>query len=216
LYRFAQHSHKKAIGEIVVKILNLEPKEMSSSSKDILDLKNNIIIKIFEKLNIQDDIEKISNIVSCLKEICENKILLEIIINDENILQKIFNILNTNTNNSLPYFNKNNDNYIDEEYGYNEIINLLNYILNVVLIESLKLPSKLRNTFIADEDTVNIEKNLDIVDNTLLGQKILESLDNIIENFKINSEEEINDLLHQKKIIESTYQVNYKKLGIKR
>ena len=140
-------------------------------------IRNEVIINLFNKLNLTSNIEAINNIVNSCIELVENRAILEYIISEKNILENIFRNLSFNLN--LPQ----NENY--STYNYKEILVLLLNILRNVLIENMKIPNIKKNDL--DEDIVNSGNEIEPlqIQSSLLGEMILIYLPKILENFQI-------------------------------
>lgn len=163
-------------------------------------IRNEVIINLFNKLDLTSNIEEINNIVNCCIEVVENRAILEYIISEKNILQNIFRNLSFNLN--LPE----NENY--SNYNYKEILVLLLNILRNVLIENMKIPNVKTNEL--DEDIVNSGNELEPlqIESSLLGEMILIYLPKILENFQINDNQKIQ--------IETTFGIPVRSIGLTR
>jgi len=151
-------------------------------------VRRRLILNLFSRLSLDLDIEQINNIVFSCIELTENKILLEKIINDEDILSKLFSIITELSDSS-------------NDYKYSEILIILINIIKLITIEGLRIPSYSRK----EEDIVNSD-NFKVIDNTLLGNLILNNLDKILLNFSLGED----------KPIEGTFGKTYFSLGTKR
>ena len=122
----------------------------------------------------------------------DNRQCLEIIYNDKNILQNLFNIIsNTNSNSQ----------------NLAESFNFLNSLLKLASVENLKIP------VITLHDGVVLTSNKydeKLIRNTVLGELLLENLNTIFQHFDDDSDNT------KAPSIEGTYGSSYKPLGFKR
>lgn len=181
-----------------------ETNKNPNSNDDYTEQRNSIIRKLFSKLNLENEIETTNNIVNSCIEILENKTVLEFVLNDKEILEKIFNNLSTNLN--MP------ENAHLSSYNYKEIMVLLLNILRFSIMENMKLPS-IDNT--TNEDVVNFsnEEIINKVNNTLLGEMIINNIDKIIKNFQFEEKEKETENEYSN---DTTYGVKARSLGYKR
>ena len=183
--RIIQHCDKKSICDLIPKLLIIE-----NYSDCIIDesIRRRLILKLFSRLNLNLDMEQINNIMFSCIELSENKIVLDKIINDEEIISKIFIVISEMCDTS-------------NDYNYSEILIILINIIKLITIEGLKMPSYSAK----EEDIVNSD-NSKVIDNTLLWRLILDNLDKILLNFTIGEDKPIN----------GTFGKSYKSLGSKR
>ena len=212
---FLNHMHIKAISDLIPKLVlnsmdanllftnfqssndNSENQSINKNQNEFNEMRNEIITTLFLKLNLENDIETTNNIVNACVELMENKTILEFIANDEVILGSLFKNLAINLN------QKENKNL--SSYNYKEILVLILNLLRFSLIESIKMPNLLETS----DDIVNFNCSLDQnkIKNTPLGKFILESINQILQNF-LFKENEIEN--------ETTYAVRARALGYKR
>lgn len=190
------------MSELIPKFLEGIPKELSDlSTTDFETLRTKVLRSLFESLKLNEDNEKINNISSIILDISENKHLLEQILNDKEILSNLAKELANKE--SL----KNKDN-LDQNYNYYEILLVFINLIKTSITENFKLPSiKVES----GEDTVNINLDEKNIDNTPLGEVILENLGKILDNFVFRNENEENSLN-----LEGTFGTTYKPLGLKK
>ena len=203
LQRLIRHSDKKSISEIVPKVLLIESylnydkdKPITSISGDrsntsnaflnlnssfnlnldtILATRKAVLCSLFKKLRVlEDDAEKTSNIANILIEVIENKNVLEIILSEKSILEHLTNLLSINLN------EKTDDSNFEINYNYNEVLNVFINILRFTQVENLKFPTYKNE---GTEDIVNSENGVALIENTLLGECVLNCLDKILKNF---------------------------------
>jgi len=163
-----------------------------------------MLTKLFQMLNLENDIETTNNLVNSCIEVLENKSVLEFVLSDRTILESIFNYLNINLN--LP------ENRNLSSYNYKEILILLLNILRFSIMENMKLPSVSYNSA---EDVVNFSNDeiISKINNTLLGELIVNNLDKIINNFQL--EESVKEA-ESEYDNDTTYGVKARMLGYKR
>jgi len=163
-----------------------------------------MLTKLFQMLNLENDIETTNNLVNSCIEVLENKSVLEFVLSDRTILESIFNYLNINLN--LP------ENRNLSSYNYKEILILLLNILRFSIMENMKLPSVSYNSA---EDVVNFSNDeiISKINNTLLGELIVNNLDKIINNFQL--EERVKEA-ESEYDNDTTYGVKARMLGYKR
>jgi hypothetical protein len=184
LYRIIQHCDKKSISDLVPKILIIENYGETVNLND--EIRRDLLIRLFNKLSFTVDMEQINNIASAIIELSENKSLLEKISNDEEILHILFGLLIQNSSE-------------ESNYNYTEILNVLINVLKLISIEGLKIPSH----SLSDDEIVNSEN---VLNNTILGEIILNKLETIITNFEKS----------QNASIEGTFGTTFIPLGSKR
>ncbi len=256
LEKILQHCDKKSLSEVAPKILLVES-YLSGSEKDkatslsieksntsnafanlssplnlnlesILATRKTMLIKLFKKLIIKDDPEKISNLANICIEVTENRNILEIILNEKSILDHLTSTLAINLN------EQSDDSNFILNYNYQEILNVFINIIRYTQVENLKTPTYKNES----EDIVNSDndKQYESLENTLLGESVLQNLEAILRNFspckgseseslnteKINSEsvEEKKEPSENYNVIstqlEGTFGIFYKPLGGKR
>ena len=173
----------------------------TSPNNDLIEQRNELLTKLFLKLNLTNDIETTNNIVNVCIELIENKSILEIILNNKTILEHIFSILSTNLNLS--------ENSHFSNYNYKEILVLLINIIRFSMTEHFVLPSYEEN----HEDLVNFNNDelFKKINNTLLGDFILDNLSNLVENFKLEKNEIVLENNN-----ETTFGIKIRSLGYKR
>jgi hypothetical protein len=199
--RLVQHCDKKGISELLPKFLLIE-----MNCADIIEkaesVRKSALIKLFQQLDVdQPDIEKVSNTSSAIIEVIENKQILEIVISEKLIMEHIFRQF---TKKELA---KGNDLAYAQNFNFNELINLLITLVKFVQIENLKVPVYL----LQEEDVVNSNSSEinNQIDNTPLGELILEFLPDILKHFNYVQESE-GDYL------EGTFGQTYRPLGTKK
>jgi hypothetical protein len=155
-------------------------RNQNQNHNEFNQIRNELIKKLFLKLNLENDMETTNNIVNVCIELMENKTILEYISNDEIILESLFKCLSLNLN------EKENTNY--SFYNYKEILVLVLNLLKLSLIEGLKLPNLLEST----DDIVNFNSSLDLykIKNTPLGKLIIENISHILQNFLFEKDDE--------------------------
>lgn len=218
LFYLIKHIDKKAISELIPKFLEFDSKQLNADTNLINETENlkfKLLNLLFESLNVNSDIEKINNIASVVLDISENKYLLEVILNSKDILTNITKQLIIDTERFSS----------EQNYNYYEILLIFINLIKTAINENYKLPSLIIEN-IAGEDIVNINLDLKSIDNTYLGESILESLGKIIENFvaKSNIDNNTNnnnffiDKLNEEDltVIEGTFGACYKPLGLKK
>lgn len=164
-------------------------------------VRNKLITNLFLKINLICNMETINNINNACIEILENKNILEFVLSDEVILRHLFNNLATNLNLE--------ENSELSSYNYKEILILLLNILRNSIIENVYVPREENKSLIENNeaDIDGLAKPKDIK-SSFLGEIILEYLMKILDNFIINDV--------PSSIIETTYSVSTRILGIKR
>lgn len=164
-------------------------------------VRNKLITNLFLKINLICNMETINNINNACIEILENKNILEFVLSDEVILRHLFNNLATNLNLE--------ENSELSSYNYKEILILLLNILRNSIIENVYVPREENKSIIENNeaDIDGLAKPKDIK-SSFLGEIILEYLMKILDNFIINDV--------PSSIIETTYSVSTRILGIKR
>lgn len=184
--------------------ITADPTKNSASTQDYTDQRNMLITKLFQKLNLSNDIETTNNLVNSCIEIIENKTVLEFVLNDKTILESIFSCLTVNLN--LP------ENWHLSSYNYKEILILLLNILRFSIMENMKLPSVSSSSA---EDVVNFsnEEIISKISNTLLGELLVDNIDKIILNFQF---EEKDKELESEFANDTTYGKKARMLGYKR
>ena len=195
LFQLIKHVDKKAIAELIPKFLEGVPKD---TNNDFDEIRIKLIYSLFESLEVNSDNEKINNIESVIVDISENKYLLDLILNNKSILTHLTNQLKLNS-----------ENYSSEQnYNYYEILLIFTNLIRLAISENLKTPSiKIENS--NGEDLVNTNIDIYNIDNTPLGEVILENLSLILDNFIISEKDKTLE-------IESTFGANYKPLGLKK
>ena len=216
---FLNHMNIKAISDLIPKLIlnsmdtsilytnfqssndNNSENQTATNKNEFNEIRNDIITKLFLKLNLENDIETTNNIVNICIELMENKTLLEYIANDEVILGSLFKNLAINLNLTEK------ENRDLASYNYKEILILILNLMRFSLIESIKLPNLLETS----DDIVNFNCSLDQnkIKNTPLGKLIIENINQILQNFLFekNENEKEND---------TTYGIRAKALGYKR
>lgn len=228
--KFISHIEIKGISDIIPKLIlhtfenslntgnnatsisgNLDSTNLASElnknlivNPDYIEQRNHLLIKLFEKLNLENDIETTNNLVNCCIEVLENKSVLEFILNDKIILESIFNNLVVNLN--LP------ENANLSSYNYKEILILLLNVLRFSIMENMKLPAISRSSV---EDVVNFsnEEIINKVNNTLLGEYIVNNVDKIVKNFEFEEKEKEAESEFAN---DTTYGIKARMLGYKR
>lgn len=227
-----QHASKKSIADLISKILLFENLLSDRDQKNSLNksagsnllghlnnpLVNNfehinnirkvMLTSLFKKVNLYErDVEKITNLSLICSEIIENKSILEYIVNDQSILDHLFEQLSVDTNSIK------NESGIDIEYNYSEILNILIGIVRFVQIENMKIPS-----YINEEDVVNSEEErTGTLDNTLLGEYSLKHIEAILKNFLFNKKsDDIEENSLNTILIDGTFGNPFRPLGSKR
>jgi hypothetical protein len=178
----------KSISDLVSKFLLIENYADIKYTVDAEEVRKNALLKLFNKIGLDEDMESVSNVISAIFEITENKSILEKIINDTDILNIIFSKISQNST-------------LAQDYNYTEILVVVINILKLITIEGLRIPTNSIN----DEDIVNSEGNT--LSNTVLGEFILNNLEKILVNFNINNSEAT---------LEGTHGVTYYPLGNKK
>jgi hypothetical protein len=232
LDRLLQHSDKKSIAEVVPKLLLVE--SYLSSDKDkasslsieksntsnafanlscpinlnldsILAVRKTVLVNLFRKLSIiGSDPEKTSNIANICIEITENKNVLEILLAERGILEHLAETL------ALNLYEQVDDANFVLNYNYNEVLNVFVNIIRFTQIENLKTPTY-KNEI---EDIVNSDQKnqKEMLENTLLGECVLQHLEGILRNFLPFPDP---DKIYSYQI-EGTFGNYYKPLGSKR
>ncbi len=140
----------------------------SSSIPDFEKTRNEIIIKLFKKLNLSMNIESTNNLVNACIEILENKSILDFLISEKIILNHIFENLSYNLNSA--------ENLNLYSYNYKEILILLLNILKDSIIDNLKVPLMKK---------IDENKDEEVFENCLIGEFIMENLGKILQNFEL-------------------------------
>lgn len=164
----------------------------SNSIPEFEKTRNDIIIKLFKKLNLSMNIESINNLVNACIEILENRSILEFLISEKIILNHIFENLSINLN--AP------ENSNLSSYNYKEILILLLNILKDSIIDNIKIPHMKK----IDENNEE-----EIFQNSIIGELILDNLGKILQNFEII--ENINN-----NQFDTTFGVSTRTIGITR
>jgi hypothetical protein len=162
--------------------------------KSILDVdavRKNLLFKLFSKIDLNTDMENVCNVITTCVELCENKIILELVVNDEKILDLLMAVLTQDT--------KSFDSVL--EYNYTETLSMLINILKLVSIENLKVP-----TLNVQDDIVNSETTR-VLESTVLADKLLENLPKILVNFPMTQNDNQ---------IDGTFGMSFHPLGIRR
>jgi hypothetical protein len=149
---------------------------------------------LFSKIDLSSDIEKVYNIILTCIELCENKTILELIINDEKLVTLLLEVLafNASSLNS------------DQEYNYTEVLILLINILKLISIENLKVPGYVISN---EEDIVNSDGNNKTFENTKFGELLLKYLPQVLVNFPMES---------NANVIDGTFGMTFHPLGLRR
>jgi hypothetical protein len=158
----------KSISDLVPKFILIENYGDIKYNIDVEEIRRKALIKLFNRINLEEDMEKISNVISAIVEVTENKYLLEMIINDVEILGILFSKLSENASPS-------------QDYNYTEILVVVINLLKLITNEGLKIPTNSIN----EEDIVNSEGNS--LSNTILGEFILINLEKILVNFNLSN-----------------------------
>ena len=181
LEKFIYHSYRKSISDLLSKFLlfnnffiqkdSLEPYSSDivndDKIKELSNIRNELIEKIFSHLKINEEREKISSIVKMLIEIFETKSLLNEIMENGRFFTTLFSNLKVDLN------SEENINNLKVKGNYSEILELLTYMIsNSQNIKKPKLDSNDNQTII----------------HTNLSENIFNFFDNFIENF--NQKEE--------------------------
>jgi hypothetical protein len=178
----------KSISDIIPKFILIENYGEIKFEVNMEEIRRNALVKLFNKITLDEDMEKVSNIISAIIEITENKNLLEKLINDTEILNILFSKLSENATPA-------------QDYNYTEIIVIVINLLKLIAIEGLKIPYNSIN----EDDIVN--SDVDSLSNTILREYILNNLEKILVNFN-QSENNI--------IVEGTHGLTYYPLGNKK
>ena len=215
---FLKHMNIKAISDLIPKLIlnsmdasilftnfqnsNDNSENQITNKNEFNEMRNDIITKLFLRLNLENDIETTNNIVNTCIELMENKTILEYIASDEIILRSLFKYLAINLN------EKENKNL--SSYNYKEILILVLNIIRFSLLESIKLPNVLETS----DDIVNFNCSLDQnkIKNTPLGKMIIENIGQILQNFLMEKNEESENKAEN----DTTYGIAAKPLGYKR
>lgn len=191
--------------------------ESSENMEEYNDMRNELVISIFTKLNLENDIETTNNIVNVCIELIENKTLLEFICSNEIILENLFKNLSINLNR----VSAEKDLKL-MDYNYKEILILVLNLLRTNINET-KLPSLLESISGSSEDIVNFNSSLSLdqnkIKNTIIGKFILENFNKIMQNFLFeNNENSENNNENEGNLFvnDTTYGVRAKTLGYKR
>jgi hypothetical protein len=203
LFYLIKHIDKKAISELVPKFLECVPKELYN----IIDLDNirlRLINTMFENINVNSDLETILNISTVILDITENKQILEMILNNKDIIKNIISQLILDS-----------DNFSSEQnHNYYEILFIFTNLIRTAIALNIKLPSiRIENN--EGEDIVNINLDNNSIDNTPLGEVIIESIGPILDNFVIRNTNEIkeDDCVLE---INGTFGTSFKPLGLRK
>jgi len=145
----------------------------SDTIPDFKRIRNEVLIKLFKKLNLTMNIEAINNIVNVCIEILENRSTLDYIVSEEIILNHIFENLSVNLNLQ--------ENSHLSSYNYKEILILLLNVLKNSIIDNIKIPYMKKKEEANNQLTVNTEE----LENTVIGKMIVENLSKILLNFEI-------------------------------
>jgi hypothetical protein len=163
------------------------------NSIDIDTVRRNLLQHLLSKIELSSDSEKVYNVICTCIELYENKVILELVINDEQLMTSILNVLVINPTSEG-----------SQEYNYTESLILLINILKLISIESLKVPGYI--TANADEDIVNSEDNK-VLEIPKLGHLILKYLPEILKNFPMTNTENN---------IDGTFGMTFTPLGLRR
>lgn len=186
LFKLVTHCGMKSIAEFLPKLfliesyLNEKGLEKSKDSKDsnlfssaltmnidlILGKRKTLVSALFKALDVEDaDSEKVSNLASVCIEVIENKVILETVLADKEMLSHLMNNLGKKVNNNF-----------EKNFNWVEIANVLLNIVRFTAVENLKAP-----IYAVQEDTVN--NDFTAIDNTPLGEAIMDSLEKILAHF---------------------------------
>lgn len=186
LLKLIHHCSMKSIAEFLPKLFLIEPYlnekglERSKDSNNsafstpltlnielILAKRKTLLSHLFKALVVEEkDIEKISNISTVCIELLESKVVLETITHEKDIL-----------NHMMTNLAKRTENNFEINYNWAEIANVVLYIVRYAVVENLKAPIYASH----HEDTVNNE--FPKIENTILGESILESIERILIHF---------------------------------
>jgi hypothetical protein len=236
LDRLIQHCQKKSITEIIPKLILIESyldnkndklstnhvlqiMDKSTPSTNVFsnlsspitlnldtinNIRKNLLNNIFLSLSIKEtDSEKVSNLSSICIEAIENRSILELILKDKIILDHLAKQLSEITPEGLLSACE----YSDVNYNYCEVLNVFINIIRFSQVENLKCPTYKNE---GTEDMVNSE-NEQVIENTLLGECVLENLDKILLNFLPEAGNK-----NDNNTVEGTFGYTYKPLGVKR
>ena len=138
LEKFIYHSYRKSISDLLSKFLlfnnffiqkdSLEPYSSDivndDKIKELSNIRNELIEKIFSHLKINEEREKISSIVKMLIEIFETKSLLNEIMENGRFFTTLFSNLKVDLN------SEENINNLKVKGNYTEILELLTYMIS--------------------------------------------------------------------------------------
>jgi hypothetical protein len=192
-------------------LLNSSNNNLNQNIPNFEKIRNKFITDLFLRIDLSSDLETINNINNACIEILENKNILEFVLSNEIILRHIFTNLSINLNLE--------ENSQLSSYNYKEVLILLLNILRNSIIENVSIPrDENKNTSFsmtsstADNSNFNNNNESDLdqknIKNSFLGELILEYLFKILDNFVIG------DI--PSPIVETTYSVSTRTLGIKR
>lgn len=190
----------RAISEILPKFMNLETYAPELKNHiDVDAIRKRLLEGIFAQIDLNDDTEKINNLITTLTELFENKALLELTVNNKEALNYLFNSLQNNSNLESK----------DVNYNYSEALIILINLIKFSSVENLKLP-QYKQIDATDNNIEEVEEeSKSEIQMTVLGELILRNLDNILDNFIIpNNQDQMS--------IEGTYGITFRPLGMKR
>ena len=170
LEKFIYHSYRKSIADLLSKFLLFEnyfhdkdsfsplsSNENTDNKKELFNIRNELIEKIFSHLKINGEREKISSIVLMLIDIFETKSLLNEIMENGRFFNTLFSNLNIDLN------SEENINNLQIKSNYSEILSLLTYMIsNSQNITKPKLDSNDNQNIIHTNLSENIFNFFDI------------------------------------------------------
>ena len=224
LSKMVNHCYRKSISETLSKILQFENyiknnknNNQKDNNKNLIEIDNNqekkfsnirkeILINIFEKIDINLPNEKLYSMQFLIDELIETKIIFKEIFDDQNVISYL--VVKPLTNINLI---KNNENIENLRRNFIVIIDIIINFLKNIKKDELQSPMTF-NEIDEDEDTTQIEKKNTQVYHTKLSNEIFRILEKLIEiNFNYDNTEENNQ-----KYILSFDDYNLNPLGIYR
>ena len=224
LSKMVNHCYRKSISETLSKILQFENyiknnknNNQKDNNKNLIEIDNNqekkfsnirkeILINIFEKIDINLPNEKLYSMQFLIDELIETKIIFKEIFDDQNVISYL--VVKPLTNINLI---KNNENIENLRRNFIVIIDIIINFLKNIKKDELQSPMTF-NEIDEDEDTTQIEKKSTQVYHTKLSNEIFRILEKLIEiNFNYDNTEENNQ-----KYILSFDDYNLNPLGIYR
>ena len=196
LKKLVYHSYRKSIAEILCKIIKYEDifKEQNENihydEKKFSKIRLEIIREIFDKINIDMDIEKLFSLSVVINDLSRNKKILESIVNNKDIIKLLIT-------KQLKDINLNRDEIKDENSKI-EINNIKNNFiiisdiiinwLNYIKFLDIQIPMVLYEVsedYNEDGDFVQqkeIDKSYTEVHHTILSKALFDILPNLIHN----------------------------------